>query len=320
MAVVAGIDEAGFGPLLGPLVVSGTAFRVPDDRIHRCLWETLHESCTREPRHGSKKLVIADSKQIYRSSSGLAGLERAALVMLATAGAKPATWRELLETLAPQAVTALERCPWYAQARLKVPVDDAVGDIRTRANAVRSDARLQGVEFLGGFAEPILEEDFNRLIDRTDNKSTALQGIMLRVVDRILRATDDPRVRIGIDRLGGRTHYREVLQTAFPQFELEIVEESPERSAYRLANSARVVRIEFLIGGEDRQLPIALASIFSKYLRELYMRAFNDYWCSQLTGLRPTAGYYTDAKRWLRDAQSVIERNAIAPAMLVRQR
>jgi hypothetical protein len=36
----------------------------------------------------------------------------------------------------------------------------------------------------------------------------------------------------------------------------------------------------------------------SKYLRELAMRAWNEFWCSRVAGLRPTAGYPEDAKRF----------------------
>lgn len=320
MAVYAGIDEAGFGPLLGPLVVSGTAFRVPDERIHGCLWEALRETCTREPKRGSTRLTIADSKKVYHSASGLGGLERAALVMLAAAGKQPETWRALIETVAPHAAAMLERLAWYAGSNVRLPVDDTVGNVLTRANAIRLDAKDHDVEFLGAFVEPVLEDDYNRLVERTANKAVALQGIVMRVIDRILRATNDARVRLCVDRLGGRTHYREALHMSFPEFEIEIVEESAERSAYRLAGPARVVRVEFAAGGEDRHLPIALASIFSKYVRELYMRAFNRYWCGKQADLRPTAGYYTDAKRWLRDARSTLERHAVDTATLVRTR
>lgn len=319
MAIYAGIDEAGFGPLLGPLVVSGAAFRLPGERVHACLWDLLRETCTREAKRSSK-LVIADSKKVYHSAAGMAGLERGALVMLAASGKVPTTFEELVEVVAPQASAALKRLAWYADAGVKLPIDPESGDIRTRANAIRADAAAQGVSLVGAFVEPILEDDYNDLVSRTGNKSTALQGVVFRVVDRILKSTDDPRVRLCVDRLGGRTHYREALQLSFPQFEIEIVEESAERSAYRLSSAARVVRIEFAVGGEDRHLPVALASMFSKYLRELYMRSFNAYWCEKQADLRPTAGYYTDAKRWLRDAEPLLQRCGVLPEALVRQR
>jgi hypothetical protein len=52
-------------------------------------------------------------------------------------------------------------------------------------------------------------------------------------------------------------------------------------------------------------LPVALASMASKYLRELAMRALNDFWGRRLTGLRPTAGYPSDARRFKTDIATV---------------
>ena len=52
--------------------------------------------------------------------------------------------------------------------------------------------------------------------------------------------------------------------------------------------------IRFRTKGEA-ELPVALASMTAKYHRELAMRAFNDYWCRQVPGLKPTAGYPQDA-------------------------
>jgi hypothetical protein len=48
----------------------------------------------------------------------------------------------------------------------------------------------------------------------------------------------------------------------------------------------------------ERFLPTALASMTAKYLRELSMRAFNEFWCSRIPNLRPTAGYPKDAHRF----------------------
>ena len=39
----------------------------------------------------------------------------------------------------------------------------------------------------------------------------------------------------------------------------------------------------------------------AKYLRELAMRAFNEFWCGHLPELRPTAGYTQDARRFKQD-------------------
>ena len=50
------------------------------------------------------------------------------------------------------------------------------------------------------------------------------------------------------------------------------------------------------------------------------MYAFNKYWNGQLENVRPTAGYYTDAKRWLADVGDALERASIDRSILVRER
>ena len=321
MAIVGGIDEAGYGPVLGPLVVSGVAFRVPDEQAGACLWDTLNGSVCSRMSGRNHRLVVADSKKLYRSGDGLVSLERAALVMLEAAGYHPRTWRALLERLAAsQAIEALAAYPWYSGADLPLPFSATVADIGTRANAVRRDMQAHQVEFFGGFCEPLLAGQFNALARATRNKSVVLVTLVMRIVDRIIRLARGERVCVHIDRLGGRQHYREPLQTAFPSHALRILEESSSRSAYRLASGAEVCEVEFVTGGEARRFPIALASIYSKYLRELYMHAFNSYWSERQTGLRPTAGYYTDAQRWLREAEPAIRRLTVERDMLVRSR
>ena len=64
--------------------------------------------------------------------------------------------------------------------------------------------------------------------------------------------------------------------------------------------------------------PIALASIFSKYLRELLMARFNAYWAGHVDDLRPTAGYYQDGQRFLRDIEPAIGRLGVDRSQLVR--
>ena len=320
MAILAGIDEAGLGPLLGPLVVSGAAFRGLDDLPDLCLWDVLRDSCASSPARSQRRVVVADSKQLYRPRGSLAPLERTALVMLAAAGLRPASWRELLEQIAPGACEPLAHYPWYRDRDIPLPLSAEVGDIATKANAVRRDCRTHGIAFHGVFVEPLTAGAFNRMVHNTRNKSVVSLGLTLRVVDRLMRSAPNERVRLCLDRHGGRTHYREPLMTAWPTSTLEILEESPTRSAYRLVQSSRVVEIEFVTGGEARYFPTALASVYSKYVRELYMHAFNAFWSDISPDLRPTAGYYTDARRWLCDADEELRRRSIDRNTLIRQR
>jgi hypothetical protein len=43
----------------------------------------------------------------------------------------------------------------------------------------------------------------------------------------------------------------------------------------------------------------------AKYVRELFMNAWNGFWRQHLPGLRPTAGYPGDAQRFRREIADV---------------
>ncbi len=320
MAIIAGIDEAGYGPTLGPLVVTATVFRIPDDKINESMWELLAESCSPATKKKTQKLVIADSKKLYSKSLGIAPLERTALVMLSTLSKQPTTFREYLNAVSPDTVAELAAYPWYANATFNIPISEGVGDIATRTNAIKRDCNQQGIQLLGVYSAPLLEGAFNQVVSRTQNKASALLGLVLRLIAKIMRKGRNEHVKICVDRLGGRQRYRETLNTSWPTHALSIVEESPQRSAYHLSHASETVDIEFSTKGEDQHLPIALASVYSKYLREMCMHAFNAYWSSQVPGLKPTAGYYTDAQRWLADTNDTIDLLGIDRNMLIRNR
>ncbi len=70
MAVFVGIDEAGFGPILGPLVVSSSTFSLPHDLIGADLWQTLRKSLANKRKRLAGRLLITDSKKAYSKSLG----------------------------------------------------------------------------------------------------------------------------------------------------------------------------------------------------------------------------------------------------------
>jgi len=111
------------------------------------------------------------------------------------------------------------------------------------------------------------------------------------------------------DRQGGREHYGSLLRLMFEDWNLEVVQEIEGDCDYRLHRNGNAVRLIFREKAEVQCLPVALASMLSKYLREALMQRFNAFWAAHLPQLNPTAGYYTDG---LRFADIEIKRRELA--------
>ena len=112
MAVVAGIDEAGYGPLLGPLVLTATVFSIPKSMIGQDLWNALSDSVSRRKAKRSGKIAVADSKKLYSRSEGLAALERTALSFMHLLDRPTAELRQLLKSLRSDCAGQMKEYPW----------------------------------------------------------------------------------------------------------------------------------------------------------------------------------------------------------------
>src|SRR2546423_13554245 len=119
--LVCGIDEAGYGPLLGPLCVGFVALRIRDavltDEAPN-LWRTLKRGITRNGNDKKRRIAIEDSKKLklakdLKTKHPLLHLERGVQAFLrCRAGCGdpgPATDAQLLTRLGAR----LEEHPWY---------------------------------------------------------------------------------------------------------------------------------------------------------------------------------------------------------------
>ena len=113
MAIVAGIDEAGYGPVLGPLVAGAVAFRVPDSAADGDLWELFREGISRNAAKNPSLVRVADSKLIHRPGSGLGALERNVLPFVAALYPPPGTVGEFLLHIHGAEMPHLRDYPWY---------------------------------------------------------------------------------------------------------------------------------------------------------------------------------------------------------------
>jgi ribonuclease HII len=322
VAVVAGIDEAGLGPVLGPLVVSAAAFSLPDELTRASLWQLLASAVVRRPGKRHTRIAIADSKDLYsglRGSSGLGRLERGVLAMLVTRGLLPQTLAGLLEIVCPPAVSESSAYPWYRPLHLPLPQEQSAVEMALSANALDAAMQQAGVKLLALRSEIVFEREFNRLVGAS-NKSQMLFDVTSRLLVHLWQMGEDQHLVVHVDHLGGRVRYLEGLARVFEGCSLRVLEEDKDRSSYRLTSARREAEIHFVVGSENRQLPVALASMTSKYLRELFMQIYNSYWSAQVPDLAPTAGYYADGRRFYQAIQPAAEKMGIDEQMLYRLR
>jgi len=325
MSVVAGIDEAGFGPLLGPLVVTTAGISLPEERLDSDMWDLLSPAVSKKPSRRSQAVVIADSKKVFQRgrANALAPLERGVLSMLAACGVRPASLRALLQAVAPTSLDPLARYPWYAEANLPLPRQADPTDISLTGNAVGCAMKEARLSLSAVRSEVIFVGEYNRIVAATRNKSVTLFDINSRLLYYLwpkLWADGGALARIHADRLGGRMRYLTPLQRVLPDCSFTVIEETDARSGYRIADGPRTAELFYGVKFDRLHLPVALASMVSKYLRELFMELINAWWASHVPHLAPTAGYYTDGKRLLGEIAPAVQRLGVDLSLVRRNR
>ncbi|MHC4157250.1 MAG: hypothetical protein ACYST6_20380, partial [Planctomycetota bacterium] len=303
MAVLAGIDEAGYGPILGPLVVSSSVFSLPRSLLANDLWHVLRKSVGNRKQHLAGRLLVCDSKKAYSRAVGVRHLERTALAFLRCACKEPGTSGELLEIVCPDLADRLAGYPWYNEAgNYHIVANQA--DIALASQVLKDDLASHGMEFLTFRGCCLDVAYYNKMVSVMKNKARVLFGATTQLIKHIYDNYVTDELQVVVDRQGGRIRYRRDLQRMFPEMELQILCESVRTSSYELKEEHRKMRLHFVVGADASFMPVALASMVSKYIRELLIASINRYFMRLDAGLRPTAGYWKDGLRFIEDLKA----------------
>jgi ribonuclease HII len=308
MVWIIGIDEAGYGPNLGPFVMTSVACRVPDHCHDADLWQLLRPAVRRGADADDGQLLIDDSKIVY-TARGLAGLERGVLAALWRNGTEHvASLASLVEWACPEDRNELGSEAWYRGVQaLPVHLDPVeLGPGAARFDEVCAEAEIDRWHVRSVVVCP---RRFNALLDEGGKKGVVLAHALTSLL-RCQRAKlmGGDALLFLIDKHGGRNSYAAMIQHALPDGVVFTGQEGMARSVYRVHGLGREVRLTFQPRADAEHFCVALASMTSKYLREVLMLEFNRFWREHVPDLQPTAGYPGDAARFFQAIRETIEK------------
>ncbi len=282
MPIYSGIDEAGLGPILGPFCATSTTIQGPSP-----LKELLEDQ--------QKKLFyVDDSKKVFQGKYGLQRLEESVLSFYTLlTGSVPKTLKSFIPSLNGE---------WYNR-EMTLPLTVSEDHIVENASKIDELFDQRGVKLLDIKKTAISDKSFNSLIDTSDNKSIVCQKIVEPLIKQVGTFANS---EITVDKQGGRKFYSDYLNQLFPSDEINIEFEEANHSRYEISDKS----ISFRAKADSSSFTVALASMFSKYMREIAMTSFNRHWYSLNSDVKPTAGYYTDGVRFLKD----LEINSLLPS------
>jgi ribonuclease HII len=315
MEWVLGIDEAGYGPNLGPFVMTAVAARVPDGQAD--LWLLLQAVLRRSGEPRDERILVDDSKVVYGSGKGLGGLERGVFAVL---GLPPLLLGELIARLCPAAAEELAREIWFAGTSA-LPIDAALAELEQLRQRFELACRDASVDGWWGRSVVVCPERFNALVQSAGSKGAVLADGFVRLLAAGVEATaGEEALAVFVDKQGGRNTYAAQVQQALPGGMVVAIEERAERSKYRVFGLGRDMTLTFEPRADSSRLCVALASMVSKYLRELFMGEFNRFWQKHVPGLLPTAGYPGDAPRFLEAIRPAAASLQVSEAAIWRER
>lgn len=300
MAWIVGIDEAGYGPNLGPLVQAAVALSLPDSDPSG--WDCLRPWVRRAAEPVDHRLCLDDSKKIYHGAQGFRRLEEGVFAALGwSAGPLDERLASLLDADLRE---ELSKEHWY-QSTERLPL---------HSNLI-CEPRWPDWWQPGPVAVNLVTTPrFNQMVNRARSKATVLAAGLIHLLQIMQQAI--PRqspeagksepVLVFCDKQGGRNQYAPMLQAAFPEGWVITERESAAESRYRITGLDRDWCIVITPRADASGVAVAVASMLAKYLREVCMLQMNRFWRQHLPQIQPTAGYPVDARRFLAEIRPLL--------------
>ena len=215
-------------------MITATCWRVPGDPWTCDLYERLGDVVAPgEPPRGAAggRLVISDSKALYKSGAGVARLELGVLAAATNTGHSIDRWQTLFQSVAPGTLEAMSELPWYAKFGCQLPLHAEKPDVARAAERLSAQCGRAQIVVRSIRARVVFAPHFNALLSEHGSKATALSRVTIDLLTETLSSLDEPTLVI-CDKHGARNQYQRLLQSASEQRLVEVRRESRQRSIY----------------------------------------------------------------------------------------
>ncbi|MBN2409682.1 MAG: hypothetical protein JXE07_08085 [Candidatus Aminicenantes bacterium] len=324
MFVYAGIDEAGYGPLIGPLVVARSVFALERQVPFLeppSLWGLLSSAVCKRASDRKGRLAINDSKALYSPAWSLRSLERGVLSFLSTSGIGPRNLDDLLEALAYDPLSSTIMNEWYddPDGKPHLPLFLSHTQLVSLNEKLQRAMKNASVRLADINTAVVFEDRFNQMVKISRSKAACAWAFVSGHIHHIWQKYGEYHPLVVVDRQGGRKAYWALLGSLLSPAAVSILQENSAQSLYRVSDGSREMHVLVQVESERRHFPVALASMAAKYVRELLMSRFQSFWLLHAPQVRPTFGYFADGRRFLREIEPLISDLNIDPAAFVRR-
>jgi ribonuclease HII len=278
---IVGIDENGLGPRLGPLVVTGSIFEIEADYHPARFWDEA----------SIPGLTVNDSKKVFSQRNKARG-ERSVLVYYNHLFKKsPGKAEDFLSPILLNNSADLRRnCGENSETMcwepgFRLPFWYQKGDITEVAEKINQyTVKLREVK-----AILCCPYNFNSSLSTErvgENKNRLDFSFFEDLIEYFYRKYGDEILYL-CGKIGGTINYWGYF-SFLNNFPGRQETGQSNLSSYRFDSLGTV---QFIKDGDEIHFPIALSSMFGKYIREIFIERLNRFFCSRIPGLKPVSGY-----------------------------
>lgn len=278
---IVGIDENGLGPRLGPLVVTGSIFEIEGTYHPAKFWEE-----TSVPG-----LIINDSKKVFSQRNKARG-ERSVLIYYHYLFKQPpGKANDFLSQILLSNFTELRRgCGENSEIMcwepgINLPFWYQENDLTKFTEKINQRMiKLREVKTI-----LCCPYNFNSWLstERVGDNKNRLDFSLFEDLIKYYYHKYGEEILYLCGKIGGTINYRGYF-SFLNNFSGRQEIGQRDLSSYRFDPLGTV---QFIKDGDERHFPIALSSMFGKYIREIFIERLNRFFCSQIPGLRPVSGY-----------------------------